>query len=151
MGPKTFCWEGEKRWKKKEWKEEDKEERWKRGSVDGGGQGDKVNYRVFALEEAGIQRERGRGGSKQDFERERCWRGEKKKKKKRRRKKLGRDGLESRRGAAKGRQQWRWETWRRLVNTHTHKNTHTNSHTTRRVKVFCINMVRIMKTLAGSF
>lgn len=41
---------------KKERKKEDKEERWKEGSINGGGQGDKVSYRVFALEEASFQR-----------------------------------------------------------------------------------------------
>lgn len=34
----------------------DEEERWKEESMDGGGRGDKVSCRVFALKDAGLQR-----------------------------------------------------------------------------------------------
>lgn len=40
----------------KDRKRENKNERKMEGSIDGGGQGDKVSCRVFALEEAGFQR-----------------------------------------------------------------------------------------------
>lgn len=51
-----------------------KEERQKEGSVDGGGQGDKVSCRVCAPKETAFQRqnERHEEGRKRDFESARC-------------------------------------------------------------------------------
>lgn len=75
------------------------------GSIDGGGQGDKVSCGFFLPRRKPVSKDRmnSRGGSKRDFERERCWRGEKRAEEE----EVGwGQTKESRRGGEKAGQQW---------------------------------------------